>query len=206
MKTQTPIYRSVALDIARRVINDEFSEGAKFSGRTLLASQYNTSAETIRKAIALLKEEGVANSSQGREVVILSKESAYKFIERYQDVESVYSLRQDLEIILRQKVDLDAKLEGILKDIIRYSDRLRNLTPYNPVEVEVTAESHVVGKTVGQIKLWEHTGATVVAIRRGTEITVSPGPSARIEPLDRIVVVGNTDSLKYTAAYLQRPH
>lgn len=205
MKTQAPIYRSVALDIARRIINDEFAEGAKFSGRTLLASQYNTSAETIRKAIALLKEEGVADSSQGREVVILSKGNAYKFIERYQNVESVYSLRQDLDIILRQKLELDAKLEGILKDIINYSDRLRNLTPYNPVEVEVQAGSHIIGKTIGQFKLWEHTGATVVAIRRGTEIIVSPGPSAKIQPLDRIVVVGGPESLRNTVTYLKRP-
>ncbi|MDR7869045.1 MAG: TrkA C-terminal domain-containing protein [Sporomusaceae bacterium] len=205
MRSETPIYRSIAVDIARRIINDNFAEGAKISGRTLLASQYNTSPETIRKGIALLKDEGVVDVSQGREVLVISKENAYKFIERYQNVESVYSLRQDLEIILQQKQELDARLEGILKDIITYSDRLRNLTPFNPVEVEVQSESHVIGKSIGQIKLWEHTGATIVAIRRGTELTVSPGPSAKIEPLDRIVVVGSPESLRYTTAYLQRP-
>lgn len=205
MRSETPIYRSIAIDVARRIINEDFGEGAKISGRTLLASQYNTSPETIRKAIALLKDEEVVDVSQGKEVVIISKDKAYRFIEHYQSVESVYSLRQDLEIILRQKQELDARLEGILKDIITYSDRLRNLTPYNPVEIEVNADSHVVGKTIGQVKFWEHTGATIVAIRRGTEITVSPGPNALIEPQDRIVVVGSADSLLNTSAYLQRP-
>jgi K+/H+ antiporter YhaU regulatory subunit KhtT len=205
MRSEKPVYRSIAIDIARRIINDDFAEGAKISGRTLLSSQYNTSPETVRKAIALLKEEEVVDVSQGREVVIISKDKAYKFIEHYQSVESVYSLRQDLEIILRQKQELDTRLEGILKDIINYSDRLRNLTPYNPVEIEVGADSQLIGKSIGQVRLWQHTGATIVAIRRGTEITVSPGPSAVIEPLDRIVVVGSTDSLRCTTAYLQRP-
>ncbi len=205
MELKKPVYRSIAIDIARRIINDDFPEGAKISGRTLLASQYNTSPETVRKAIALLKDEEVVDVSQGKEVVIVSKENAYRFIERFQDVESVYSLRQDLEIILRQKQELDAKLERILQDIIHYSDRLRNLTPYNPVEIEVGADSHVAGKTISEMRFWQHTGATIVAIRRGAEIAVSPGPGAMIEPLDRIVIVGSTDSLRYTSAYLQRP-
>ncbi|MDT8902373.1 TrkA C-terminal domain-containing protein [Anaeroselena agilis] len=205
MRSETPIYRSIAVDVARRIVNDHFGEGAKISGRTLLASHYNTSPETIRKAISLLKDEEVVDVSQGKEVVVLSKDKAYNFIEHYQSVESVYSLRQDLEILLQQKQELDERLEGILHDIIAYSDRLRNLTPYNPVEIEVAVNSHVVGKTVGKVKFWQHTGATIVAIRRGTEIIVSPGPSAVIEPRDRMVVVGSPDSLRYTAAYLQRP-
>ncbi len=205
MRSETPIYRSIAIDVARRIINEDFGEGAKISGRTLLASHYNTSPETIRKAIALLKDEEVVDVSQGREVVIVSKDKAYRFIEHYQSVESVYSLRQDLEMLLQQKQELDARLEEILKNIIKYSDRLRNLTPYNPVEIVVNADSHMVGKTIGQVKFWEHTGATIVAIRRGTGIAVSPGPNAVIEPQDRLVVVGSTDVLLNTSAYLQKP-
>lgn len=204
MRSEIPIYRSIAVEIARRIINDDIIEGARLSGRTLLASQYSTSPETVRKAIAILKDEGVADVSQGREIVILSKDNAYKFIENYQSVESVYSLRQDLEILLRQKQELDAKLEGLLKDIIKYSDRLRNLTPYDPAEIEVEPDSQAAGKTVGQLRLWQHTRATIVAIRRGTELMVSPGPNAKIAPLDRLVVVGDREALNHTAAFLKK--
>lgn len=198
------IYRAIALDIAQRIINDEFPEGTKLSGRSLLASQYNVSPETIRKAISLLKEENVVAVSQGKEITILSIQKSYHFIEHCKSSDSVYSLRQDAEILLKKKREMDRHLEAILKDIINYSDRLRNLTPYNPVEIEVISKSHVINKKVSDIKLWQHTGATIVAIRRGTEIIISPGPSAVIEVNDRIVVVGDSDVFERTETYIKK--
>lgn len=198
------LYRSIALDLAQRIINDEFPEGTKLSGRSLLASQYNVSPETIRKAITLLKEEHVVSVSQGKEITILSVEKAYSFIEHSKSSDSVYSLRQDAEILLKKKREMDNHLEDILKNIINYSDRLRNLSPYNPVEIEVHGKSHVIGKKICDIKLWQHTGATIVAIRRGTDIIISPGPNAVIAAYDRMVVVGKSDVLERTVAYINK--
>ena len=77
------MYRSIALDLAQRIINGELHEGMKISGRTVLAGNYNVSPETIRKATALLKVKNVVSVSQGKEVTVLSKEDAYRFIEQY---------------------------------------------------------------------------------------------------------------------------
>ena len=55
------LYYSIAVDLARRIVKREFTEGMKVSGRSLLASQYQVSPETIRKAIALLKDAGVVD-------------------------------------------------------------------------------------------------------------------------------------------------
>ena len=96
------IYRSIALDIAQRIINDEFPEGTKLSGRSLLASQYNVSPETIRKAITLLKEESVVTVSQGKEISILSVQKSYNFIEHCKSSDSVYSLQKDAENLLKK--------------------------------------------------------------------------------------------------------
>ncbi|HMM22324.1 MAG TPA: TrkA C-terminal domain-containing protein [Selenomonadales bacterium] len=204
MKSGTSLYRSIALDIAQRIINGEFPERTKISGRTVLAGNYNVSPETIRKAIALLKVKNVVSVSQGKEVTVTSTEDAYRFIEHYKSSQSVYSLQQDVETLLRQKQEIDAKLEALLIDIINYSDRLRNLTPYNPVEVEVPETSALAGRTVGDIRLWQHTGATIVALRRGTEIIISPGPNAKFEPHDRIVLVGDSEVLKRTIEFVVR--
>ena len=198
------IYRSIALDIAQRIINDEFPEGTKLSGRTLLASQYNVSPETIRKAIALLKEESVVTVSQGKEITIISIQKSYSFIEHCKSSDSVYSLQQDAENLLKKKREIDSQLEEIFKNIINYSDRLRNLTPYNPVEIEVITESHVISKKISDIKLWQHTGATIVAIRRGTKIIISPGPNATIKAGDRVVVVGDRNVLERTVTYINK--
>jgi K+/H+ antiporter YhaU regulatory subunit KhtT len=205
MKPTVAMYRSIALDLAQRIINGEFPEGKKMSGRTVLASHYNVSPETVRKAIALLKIKNVVSVSQGKEVTVLSAENAYGFIEQYKSSQSVYSLKQDIEILLEQKRAIDAKLEDLLGEIINYSDRLRNLTPYNPVEVDVEEGTFVAGRTIAEVKLWQHTGATIVAIRRGSEIIISPGPGAKIFPHDRVVIVGDSGVLERTTAFISLP-
>jgi K+/H+ antiporter YhaU regulatory subunit KhtT len=198
------MYLSIATDIAQRIINDEFAIGSRIAGRTLLASHYNVSSETIRKAVALLKDANVVNVSQGKEVTVLSVEEAYRFIEHHKSMQSVYSLRQELEILLEKKNDIDKRLESVLNDIIGYSDRLKNLNPYNPIEIKVPEFSHLVGRTIADIKLWQHTGATVVAIRRDTEIIISPGPLAVVEADDRLVVVGNTEVLQRSMNFVNK--
>ncbi|MFD1774888.1 GntR family transcriptional regulator [Paenibacillus rhizophilus] len=60
-------YKSIALDIAGRIVSGEFPVNSKISGRSILAGKYQVSPETIRKAIGLLKEENIVSVSQGKE-------------------------------------------------------------------------------------------------------------------------------------------
>lgn len=204
MKSEIPVYQAIAIDVAQRVANGEFPEGVKISGRSMLAGHYNVSPETIRRSVALLREGRVVDVSQGKEVLVTSVGNAYQFIEHYKNVKSVYSLRQDVEELLRRKQAIEYDLEKILLDIMDYSDRFRNLTPYNPVEIIVPKHSRAVGCTVSQLHFWQHTGATIVAIRRDEDIVISPGPDAAIYALDRIVVVGDRDVLEKTKSFLEK--
>lgn len=189
-------YQSIALDIAKRIINDEFPVGTKISGRTLLASQYSVSPETIRKAIGILKNANVVNVSQGKEILILSSQQAYNLIEHHKEIISAYSLKQELEILLEQKEETDRQFRKIVTEIMRYSDRLKNLDPYNPVEIRISSTAAVVGKSLEMLDLWHTTGATIVAIRRETEILISPSPDTILQSGDRIVVVGSNAMLQ----------
>lgn len=201
---EMPIYQSIALDMAQRIINGEFAIGEKVSGRSLLASHYHVSPETVRKAIAILKDAQIVDVSQGREVIVTSVDKACLFMEKAKYMESVYSLQQDLEILLKEKQEIDKRLEMILHDIISFSDRLKNLSPYNPVEIAVPLKSPVIGKTISDLKIWQQTGATVVAIRRGNKISVSPGPHVILQAGDRVVVVGNEHVLENTTELFAR--
>ncbi|WP_165912753.1 TrkA C-terminal domain-containing protein [Effusibacillus lacus] len=199
------IYQAISLDIAQRIVNNEFPVRTKLSGRTLLAGQYHVSSETIRKAISLLKEAGIVDVSQGKEITIVSVDKAVEYINRHNAyIEPVYSLKQELELLLKEKKRLDAKFDEILHDIINFSDRLKNLTPYNPVEIEISYEAHVIGKTIADIKLWQNTGATIVALKRGTGMILSPGPHIRLQVADRIVVVGDHDVYERTMNFVNR--
>jgi len=202
MAKEVPSYRSIALDIAKRIMNQEFPIGTKISGRTLLASQYSVSPETIRKAISILKDTNVVTVSQGKEITVSSSEQAQHLIEHNKEMSSAYSLRQALEVLIEKKEKNDRQFHTIVTEIMRYSDRLKNLAPYNPVEVIIPPNSFVVGKPLQAIRLWHNTSATVVAIRRGTEIIISPGPYAVLQKEDRIVVVGPENVLQNVTDFI----
>ena len=69
VKSNIPVYESIAMDVAERIAAGEFAVGEKISGRTILSSQYNVSPETIRKAMGLLAQANVVAVSQGKEII-----------------------------------------------------------------------------------------------------------------------------------------
>ena len=117
---------------------------------------------------------------------------------------SAYSLRQALELLIEKKKENDREFNRIVTQIMHYSDRLKNLKPYNPVEIKIPEHSAIVGKKLKDIRLWHNTGATVVAIRRGTGIIISPGPNAILMADDRMVVVGESDVLQHVSNFVNK--
>ena len=52
--------------------------------------------------------------------------------------------------------------------------------------------SPCIGQSIGALKFWQSTGGTIVAIRRGQTVTLSPGPYAELYAGDVIVLVGSS--------------
>jgi K+/H+ antiporter YhaU regulatory subunit KhtT len=198
-------YKSIALDIAQRIVSGEFPVQSKISGRSLLAGQYHVSPETIRKSIGLLKDENIVSVSQGKEITIVSRQKAYEYIMKYNYLKSAYSLKQELQQLLQEKIRIDRKFEALLTEMIEASDRMQNLKPYNPVEITVKEHSQVAGKTIGNLLFWQNTGATIIALRRGTDVFISPGPHVVIREGDVLVVVGDGKVCERTEKFINTP-
>ncbi|WP_420808638.1 TrkA C-terminal domain-containing protein [Cohnella luojiensis] len=197
-------YKSIALDIAQRIVSGEIPIHSKISGRSLLAGQYHVSPETIRKAIGLLKDEKIVSVSQGKEITIVSDSNAYEYITKNHYLKSVYSLKQDLQLLLHQKQELDRNFESLVKEIIEASDRLQNIKPYKPVELKIKPQSHVIGNTIANLQFWQNTGATIIALRRGTNVSISPGPHVVLREDDVIVVVGDEKVYEITEQFINK--
>ncbi len=52
----------------------------------------------------------------------------------------------------------------------------KNINPINPVEISLEEKSHLIGKTISEVKFWQNTGATIIGIRRKGQLILSPGP------------------------------
>ncbi len=186
-------YVSIALDIANKILNGEFKEEQKISGRSTLASMYNVSPETIRRAVVLLEEMKVVSSSRGSGIDVISKSAAEKFIEKHKSSQYISSIRDDIDDLLEQKKKLDDQIQQSFETIFDYLDRFKSDTPYTFIEIKVTDKSKLIGRRINEVRFWQSTGTTMVAYRRHGRTEISPGPDYVFEHGDTIVVIGSNN-------------
>lgn len=186
----TSRYQEIALDIANGIYKEDIKEGDKLHGRSTLAGKYNVSPETVRRAIKLLEDVGVVRSHKGSGITILSKDSAFKYINKFKNIESVASHKATLLAQINQKMELENEILATIDKIIDYTSRFSNTTSITPLEIEVTEKCSFIGKSIGGVSFWQHTGGTIIGIKRDNETILSPGPYATFELGDILLVIG----------------
>lgn len=186
-------YSQIALDLAHKIVKGELSIGERVYGRSTLASLYNVSPETIRRSLTLLAEAGIVLVSQGSGVTILSKDLAFEFIEKYKGKISLADMKKEVRTLLKEKSKMEHQFVDLINNLIEYSDNLKHISPYNPFEIDINEDYSQAGKTIAQVEFWKSTGGTIIAIKRGENIILSPGPKYTLEVGDTIVVVGDLD-------------
>ncbi|MBS5786288.1 MAG: GntR family transcriptional regulator [Clostridioides difficile] len=186
-----PIYQKIALDIANKIYTGEIKEDTILYGRSILAGKYNVSPETIRRAVKILEDIDVVKSVKGKGVIVLSSDKAYSFIKKYQDITNISSYKSTLRDLIDAKADMDVRIIDTIGKIIDYSNRLEIINPLVPVQFEIKSDCKYIGDTAANTNFWQNTGATIVAIKRGEELIISPGPYIEFLEGDIILAVGD---------------
>ena len=185
-------YLQIALDLARRIAKGELAEGSRVYGRSVMASEYNVSPETIRRALRLLADMKVVEVKPQSGAVVLSADSARRYIENFEESADVRALRQQLKELMAEYADLSRRLSdtvtALVKSRVTFAAAGEPLPNY---EVPVPKGSPLIGQSIGALKFWQSTGGTIVAIRRGQTVILSPGPYAELYDGDVLVLVGS---------------
>lgn len=201
-KIVKPIYQQIAIDLASRIANGEFQEGSKISGRSTLAGQYNVSPETIRRAVSLLEDVNIVTVTHGSGILVESIENSFHFINQFKEVDSISAIKTEINEVLAEKEKLDIQLKKYIDRVLDYSVRFKNSNPFAPLEVELPEESFLIGKAIGEIAFWQNTGATIIAVKRGDELILSPGPYLIFNKGDNLLMVGDEESYDRVRRYL----
>jgi len=189
-------YLQIALDIAGRVSSGKIPEGTRLYGRSVLASEYAVSPETIRRALRLLADMKVVDIKPQSGAVVLSADSARRCIENFDQAADTRALEEQLRTYAEQYQDLGRKIQDTVSALIRNRGSFSSAEPLPNFEVMVPEGSPVLGKSIGELKFWQSTGGTIVAIRRGPSTILSPGPYAQLYAGDVIVLVGNDAAIQ----------
>ena len=191
MQIKQPRYQLIAEDIATKIVERKYVVGEKIYARSSLASQYGVSPETTRRAIAVLQDLNIVEATKGSGVEIVSYENAVQFVHRLTDVKTVRELQSELEqSIHNQKSEL-ANLQEVLQEFVSRTSRLQSINPFVPFRVEITADCPYVSKNIGSIKFWQQTGATIIGIKKGEDLIISPGPYAELKAGDTLYFIGD---------------
>lgn len=186
-----PIYAQIALDIASKIARGDLKENTKITGRSLLATTYAVSPETIRRSMRLLADVGIVDVKSSSGTIILSKNKAIQYIETFNTGRSVRVLKKELKDLLSERDIINKRVIEIIDEIININEHLKSIDPLQNYEIEVPENSFLIGKTIQDSHFWQNTGATIIAIRRNENIILSPGPYATFNLGDTIVVVGD---------------
>ena len=185
-------YLVIALDLATRIAKGELAEGSRIYGRSVMASEYNVSPETIRRALRLLADMKVVEVKPQSGAIVLSADSARRYMENFAQDSDTRSLYQHVRTLLHQSGELNRQLEEAVTALVKGRDTFSAAAePFPNYEVTVPTDSPLIGKNIGELKFWQSTGGTIVAIRRGQTVILSPGPYAELYAGDVIVLVGS---------------
>jgi K+/H+ antiporter YhaU regulatory subunit KhtT len=193
IKVSAPVYQQIAADIAAKIVEKRYQVGDKLYARSALASQYSVSSETARRAISVLSDLKIVKAVRGSGVLITSYENAVRFVQQYMDIKSIYDLKKNiLDSLERQKQEAE-NLTRYVTEIIDRTDRFQNINPFIPFEIEITAETPYLHRSISEINFWHYTMATIIAIRRNRSFLMSPGPYAVLCENDTLYYCGDSD-------------
>jgi len=203
IQIKQPKYQIIAEDIATKIVEKKYIIGDKIYARSSLAAQYGVSAETARRAIAVLQDLNIVEATKGSGVIIISYENAANFVHRLEGIKSVRELQKELSQSIEKQFSELNNLQETAKELINRTNRFQSINPFVPFQLEINESCPYVSKSISEINFWQNTGATIVGIRKNNELLLSPGPYAMLEVGDIVYFIGDEICLSNAEQFLK---
>ena len=200
----TPVYSQIALDIALRIAKGELKENTKIYGRSVMASEYGVSPETIRRALKLLEDMDIVETRHNSGSLVISADNANEYVRRFSQRNDIRAYQKKLNDLLSKQSSRCREIAEAAAAIVRIDEKFSKASPFINYEAKVPADSPLLGRTLGELRFWQQTAATVIAIRRDGKIILSPGPYAALQPSDVLVYVGDVKCTETVAVFLEK--
>lgn len=196
-------YTRIAISLAERIASGQLKEGDKLSGRSKLSPEYNVSPETIRRTLRLLADMKVVEVKEQSGVYVLSADNARRYLHNFADQTDIRGKQQQLKELLVRQEHLNRQMAALCRDILDETSQTPDALPN--YYCRIPDEWPHSGTTVGALRFWQATGATIVAIRRGLSYIVSPGPYAELYAGDAVIFVGGVKAREAVSHFFANP-
>lgn len=196
-------YTRIAISLAERIASGQLKEGDKLSGRSKLSPEYNVSPETIRRTLRLLADMKVVEVKEQSGVYVLSADNARRYLHNFADQTDIRGKQQQLKELQVRQEHLNRQMAALCRDILDETSQTPDALPN--YYCRIPDDWPHSGTTVGALRFWQATGATIVAIRRGLSYIVSPGPYAELYAGDAVIFVGGVKAREAVSHFFANP-
>ena len=201
-----PVYAQVAFDIAAKIVSGELKEGDRFSGRSLLSSQYGVSFETVRRAVGLLNDLGIVSVKNNIGSTVTSQKRAAEYVEQYQANRDLLALKAKMRELIAQRDALNEEIKKTYGEISELWERFRSSDRFRTYEFIIQPGSLVEEKSIGDLQFRQQTGATIVAVQKGEHLLLSPDPQTVLKAGDTLVLACELSHIDAVFSLLGKDH
>ena len=156
-----PRYQQIAVAIAERIVDGKYPIGSKIYARSTLASNFNVSPETARKAINVLVDLEIMEVHHGSGAFVSSKAKAQQFLETYNDVNSLQDLKNKLNQSIKKQEEEFTNFSQLLSQLLSRTKDIQRRFPFNPHELHLDETALNLGKSINELNIWHSTGTTM---------------------------------------------
>ncbi|MFP4077862.1 MAG: GntR family transcriptional regulator [Candidatus Izemoplasmataceae bacterium] len=188
-----PRYQKIAYEIAKRIVSYQINEGDKLRGRSMLASEYGVSSETIRKAMRLLTNIGVVEVRSRSGIYVVSRNAANLYIEQYKKQHETNRLFTDTQELLNESERVHRMLEKHVRRLLETSKS--DVFPFDYFTIKLKEEDDNLGESLSSLRFWNQTQGLVLAVEHDNHLYQAPNPKLNLEAGMILYVLGD-DSVK----------
>ena len=152
----------------------------------------------------LLGDMGIVSTQNNVGSTVLSQKRAVEYVEQYQAYSDLRALKASLREMVAKRDQLNAEINQTFSRMMDLSERFRSSDRLRTYEFQVS-EGPTAGRSIGELQFRQKTSATIVAVRKGEEILLSPGPQTVLSAGDVLVVACELSQLEAVSRLLGYP-
>ncbi len=157
----------------------------------------------MRRALQILADMKVVEVKGQSGVYVLSTDNARRCAENLEEQLDRREKAAKLRHLLEEHDETGRRILEVCTEVLEsetFSTVAEQRLPN--YQVRISEDSDKIGRSLASLQFWQATGATIVAIRRGYNTMISPGPHAELYGGDYVIFVGAPDVVDKVKAFL----
>lgn len=193
----------IAIDIARKIKKRELEEGKKLSGRSIAATEYETSTETVRKAFSLLKQYNVIQIKEKSGAIVLSREASVIFLEIFKTESNLKNSLTKLDTLFNKKNDVEKEIRNTIKNLKIQAGKVKFEIPIDYFLLRIHEGFYAIGRTIEDLDINRNTGGTVFGIVSNNKTISNVNSGYIIQEEDVLYISGDYDVSTKTINFIK---